>query len=135
LKLPCDKCGSRCCTLPAMNKLEFKKIKKHLPSGARVTEHNGMYVLASRNSEKCPLLSKKGKCNVYHIRPSVCRLYGQSPALPCMFLYPEEAVRKMEALNSYKELMANGGCDLETILDQFKEIGIDAKTFRELRTF
>jgi len=32
----------------------------------------------------CPLLSD-GRCTVYEIRPTICRLWGMVDAMPCVF--------------------------------------------------
>lgn len=31
----------------------------------------------------CPFLSKDRRCSIYSVRPSVCRLWGSDPSLPC----------------------------------------------------
>lgn len=33
--------------------------------------------------ESCNLLTKDGRCSVYDIRPTVCRLYGVDARMPC----------------------------------------------------
>lgn len=51
-----------------------------LPNGAHiaVTDYNP-------EKNKCPFLRKDYKCNIYHNRPEVCRLYAEIPELKCKF--------------------------------------------------
>lgn len=33
----------------------------------------------------CPALTREGRCSVYSVRPSVCRIWGVSEPMPCPF--------------------------------------------------
>lgn len=39
----------------------------------------------ARGTMNCPALSSEGRCNVYMARPTVCRLWGASDAMPCTY--------------------------------------------------
>jgi Fe-S-cluster containining protein len=133
MSLPCKECGQRCCTFPAMNKTDFKKIKKYLPKDSIVLKkEEDFYILASKKDDRCPLLDKKGKCLVYHIRPSVCRLYGENTALPCQYLYPDEALNKIKAMKTFSKMCTLGNPTPEMIISEMNKMGIDRNTFTEL---
>jgi len=48
---------------------------------------------------------KNGKCSIYDIRPAICRLYGVSEGLPCMFgCKPKETISKKDAYSLIREI-------------------------------
>ena len=105
-KLPCNICRGRCCKNPVMTKREFKTIRKKygVPKNTTIIAlgklkgvpgSNGMSPIWDDGT--CVYL-KDGKCSVYEIRPRVCRDYGHSDALPCQYLYPEKAEKKVKEI-------------------------------------
>ena len=70
----CSGCG-RCCTniLPLSQK-EIQKIKSYIGQ-YKVTPVNRNNVLTKEYSKVCPFLSKENKCNIYKVRPEICRRF------------------------------------------------------------
>ena len=52
-----------------------------------------------KNEMKCPFL-KNDRCEIYQVRPIVCRLQGNIPDLPCIFnkngYLSEESIKKIK---------------------------------------
>ena len=96
MKLPCEECGGRCCTPPAMNKrdaLRIERYTKHKTLGGE-----NFYMLDNSWDKEdnllpvCPAFDEEKKnCSIYPFRPTVCRKYALIKELPCLYLYPEEA--------------------------------------------
>lgn len=109
IKLPCDECGGRCCTYPAMTAKEFKRINivAGFPSGAKKIEIGLNSVMIHMEDGTCPYL-KQGKCSVYEVRPKVCQLYGMIPEMPCEYLYPELAQKKAHDMAEKIKLKLKG---------------------------
>ena len=70
----CSGCG-RCCTniLPLSQK-EIQKIKSYIGQ-YKVTPVNRNNVLTKEYSNVCPFLSKENKCNIYKVRPEICKRF------------------------------------------------------------
>jgi Fe-S-cluster containining protein len=107
MKLPCDECGGKCCTFPAMSKREYKTLRKKygVPKSAKIIAADGM-VIVHKEDGYCPYLTGNG-CGVYDDRPQTCRLYGEVPQMPCQYLYPVEAERVARA--SYERMQESIG--------------------------
>ena len=91
-KLPCAECKGKCCTYPALKKKEYKVLrdKYGIPKGTKIINIGDAKILHLENGN-CPYLKDDGSCGVYLDRPRVCRLYGNVPEMPCMYLYPDKA--------------------------------------------
>lgn len=102
MKLPCGECKGRCCTYPAMSKREFKVIRKKygVPKETEFIEpiDSPIVMPVKMGTDRCTYLSASGSCSVYDLRPRVCKLYGEIPAMPCQYLYPEKAQDKVNSL-------------------------------------
>lgn len=100
MKLPCDECKGKCCTFPTFSRKEFDivKAKYGVPFFAKVADLGTAVVL----QDNCPYL-QAGKCSIYEDRPRGCKDYGVVPQLPCMFLYPKEAVMQVHAAAEHME--------------------------------
>lgn len=92
----CDQCGARCTAGVPMLRVEFAAIQKYLESTAgadarRVERQNkrvpypgtdpevdGVFYQACRFRDV-----ERGRCSIYPVRPTVCRLFGHVEWLPC----------------------------------------------------
>lgn len=78
-KVNCKRlCGHACRTLIDMSAVERERIETY--TGQRLPEW--MHTVHNR---VCPLLTPKGGCSVYGLRPMVCRVWGatDSPGMAC----------------------------------------------------
>lgn len=66
-----------CCGPVFMTRLEWDRITARVGKRPAPTPEQ-------REKLECPML-KDGRCSVYDIRPTVCRLWGVEPSMPCPF--------------------------------------------------
>ena len=69
----CSACGKCCANVLMLNEKEIDIIKKY------INKHNILPV--NRNTifsfvNICPFLSKNNKCNIYEVRPDICRKFS-----------------------------------------------------------
>lgn len=115
-QLPCDKCKGKCCTYPVFDQAELDMVRMiyGIPADAivRQIQHTQSYdprdngklaYWVARKDGVCPYL-KNGACSIYSFRPKVCKDYGIVPELPCEYLYPELAKKKMDERKAALEL-------------------------------
>lgn len=76
-ELPTLNCQGKCaesCGPIFMSRVEWE----------RIIEAVG-YEPVGQDDLTCPLLTEDGRCSVYEIRPTICRLWGMVDAMPCVF--------------------------------------------------
>ena len=83
----CDSCIGQeveqaCCTIVKVRPQEAKRIKRY-------TEDNDIHWIKGEGIQ-CGF-AQDGKCNIYDVRPWVCRAFGVVKQLPCS-RFPEAAV-------------------------------------------
>jgi len=98
MKLPCQECGGKCCTPPAMNYQDAMRISNY--TKFKVEGGGNFYMLADSWDEEdqesvlpiCPAFDQEKKnCSIYPFRPTVCRKYATIKELPCLYLNPKAA--------------------------------------------
>lgn len=85
--IPPMDCTGACadhCTAIAMTEAELKLMRERIPSFPSGKESlDAMYEANDRGEHyRCPALLL-GRCAVYSVRPTVCRLFGNAESLPC----------------------------------------------------
>ena len=89
--MQCDNGCGACCGFAPCNEEEFQRIKTYCADND---------IVPKRQGDTCPLY-QNGKCQVYHVRPFVCRLFGHSERLTCCKGYntnlPEKRLRRIDA--------------------------------------
>lgn len=77
-------CKSKCCTsiLP-LSDYEINKIKKYIKRN-NITPHNRSNLIENKYKDICPFLSDDYKCEIYLMRPEVCKFYkcGEEASKP-----------------------------------------------------
>lgn len=93
IKLPCDECGGRCCCPPAFNDVDALKISTNTTFKVNniITNYNMLDGSFDKNENlvnSCPAFNRDTKkCTIYEFRPTICRLFGSIPKLPCLYLH------------------------------------------------
>lgn len=93
-KLPCQECGGKCCTPPAFNTSDAKRIMRYTTYKAEQIGPNRWMLCDSWEPngdvlEVCPAFDTVTKlCGIYKFRPNICKVYGIEKNLPCLYLYP-----------------------------------------------
>jgi Fe-S-cluster containining protein len=100
--LPCRECGGRCCVNVPLLPTEWRALRQKygVPPGTLVQRADyglGKIKATKPDGETCTFLGPDG-CAVYEDRPPICRAYGETPDLPCMYLYPDKARAANERL-------------------------------------
>jgi Fe-S-cluster containining protein len=82
-----------------MSRKEFKRIRKKYgtPPGTELKMLGPATSPVKAGTDECAYL-RDGRCSVYDLRPKVCQLYGEVPQMPCMYLFPEKALREVGKL-------------------------------------
>lgn len=83
-QIPDANCKGLCTSAcgPVDGNLEERRLLKE--RGIRLRTHYAVRadILVGKDIEMCPALVL-GSCTVYDVRPTVCRLWGAGPAMPC----------------------------------------------------
>jgi len=69
----CSNCGDCCCAYPTVSAIEVKTIKKY------IKDNNTKELIHKRNGRLesiCTFRNREDKkCNIYEVRPEICRLF------------------------------------------------------------
>lgn len=68
----CSGCGDCCANVLPISKEEVGRIKQYIKKN-NIVPVNRNNILIGEYIDICPFLSKENKCNIYEIRPEVCR--------------------------------------------------------------
>lgn len=83
-RIPPMECTGECaphCTAIGMSEEELRLVREVIPSFPRGQEM--METMAETGlGYRCPALIL-GRCGVYSVRPTVCRIFGNAESLPC----------------------------------------------------
>jgi hypothetical protein len=87
---------------------------------ARIHQQTGVDIptgsqALARGELTCPALSEEGRCDVYELRPMICRVWGASEDLPCRWgCQPANGQALLTGAETYRLLGsamdAGGGC-------------------------
>lgn len=107
--LPCHKCGGFCCGIvPFENSLiqdltQLGYIRRGIVSES-MTATTSLLIregvpLLEQLDNKCIFYDTPRRgCAIYDRRPQVCRIYGEEEALPCAYLHPDKAMKKLNEM-------------------------------------
>lgn len=102
-RLPRVKCQGKCqeaCGPIACSKGEAKIMERRA----------GRPLLFSSKTGRCTYLNDDGKCDVYRDRPFVCRAFGASATLPCIWgCQPDRVISKDEQFELFRQILELGG--------------------------
>lgn len=84
-----SKCHAHCCYNIPFEKHELERYESLIVNPVLFTIPMGPADVAFTNEDpnenKCPFLRSDYKCNIYDMRPDVCRKFGEISELPCRF--------------------------------------------------
>lgn len=85
-RVECKNCGE-CCGPVQMGKAERLIIRvyceeHHIPLKHFFAKFEMQMLMASAGLWECPM-RREGKCLIYEVRPTICRLQGTAKRLPC----------------------------------------------------
>lgn len=70
----CSKCGGCCNDLLYLSDTEIKDIKSYIKKH-NIKEHTCSNVEQNALDFTCPFLNDEGTCNIYSVRPKICRMF------------------------------------------------------------
>lgn len=89
--IPDIKCKGLChetCTIIGVMGAELANMKKAAPGifdpYVMPRAQDNTYLIVPGPGEKCPALINN-RCSIYEARPLICRTWGVTPTLPCVF--------------------------------------------------
>lgn len=71
----CKNCGNCCANILMLSKEEVSNIKGYITKN-NIELINRNHVGLKEDVNICPFLSKDNRCNIYEVRPSICRSYN-----------------------------------------------------------
>lgn len=80
--------------------------KYGVPKGAVVLDMGSAIMVHAGDADRTCAYLVDGRCSIYDDRPSTCRRYGLVPALPCLYLYPDEARKSQTRMRMFASLGA-----------------------------
>lgn len=90
-----------------------------------VQQRSGKQLDFDKETWRCNMLSKTGYCTVYSVRPLICRIWGATEKLPCVFgCEPERVLTQEEALGLFAELeeLTGDGDSREAITEMLSKM-------------
>lgn len=70
----CKECGSCCAGVLPLSNEEIEKIKKYIKEN-NIKANNSNNIFSKNFQDICPFLNKDNKCNIYEVRPEICRWF------------------------------------------------------------
>ena len=71
----CKNCGKCCANILMLSKEEISNIKDYINKN-NIKLINRNHIGLKEDVNICPFLSNENKCNIYEVRPSICRSYN-----------------------------------------------------------
>lgn len=70
----CSGCGKCCTNILAVSEKEIQKIKTYIGKN-KIKPINHCNILENKYSNVCPFLNSENKCNIYPVRPEICKRF------------------------------------------------------------
>jgi Fe-S-cluster containining protein len=96
-------CKAECCGMIPIPKKTYKKHKKKIPvkNVIRIEKYNENILIYTNNALCIFLLNNR--CSIYSDRPTVCKVYGIEPRLPCPYVKSDGTERSISEINKIKD--------------------------------
>ena len=117
----CNQCGKCCANVLMLSKREIDKIKKYIKKN-NISVINRNNVFLEEDVNICPFLSEDNKCNIYEVRPSICRSFNCNPEFDKTMDY--KGVKAINMLLTFgpKDTFSVQAPDLTSINEHIKEL-------------
>lgn len=80
---------AECCSCVPFKRKDWQRLKSRVQQPCVETNYIGNTILPLTNDAHCVFLTNEKRCAVYEQRPTVCRLFGTIPELPCSYAHPD----------------------------------------------
>ena len=121
----CNQCGKCCANVLMLSPKEITTIKSYIEkNNIPIINHNTIFMQEDANI--CPFLEKEDngntKCNIYPVRPSICRSYNCSPIYNRTMNYDGvQAINMLFTFGGYDQFSIKAP-DLSKINERIKEL-------------
>ena len=121
----CNQCGKCCANVLMLSPKEIVTIKSYIEkNNIPIINHNTIFMKEDANI--CPFLEKEDngstKCNIYPVRPSICRSYNCSPTYNKTMNYDNvQAINMLFTFGGDNQFSINAP-DLSKINERIKEL-------------
>ena len=118
----CNRCGKCCANILILTDEEIHIIKKYIHKH-KIPIINRNNILLNEDVNICPFLSEDNKqCNIYEVRPSICRSFNCNPELDKNMDYKDVKAINMLLTFGPKDTFSVQAPDLTSINEQIKEL-------------
>ena len=117
----CNQCGKCCANVLMLSKREIDKIKKYIKKN-NISVINRNNVFLEEDVNICPFLSEDNKCNIYEVRPSICRSFNCNPELDKNMDYKDVKAINMLLTFGPKDTFSVHAPDLTSINEHITEL-------------
>ena len=121
----CNQCGKCCANVLMLSPKEIATIKSYIEkNNIPIINHNTIFMKEDANI--CPFLEKEDngstKCNIYPVRPSICRSYNCSPTYNKTMNYNNvQAINMLFTFGGNKQFSIKAP-DLSKVNERIKEL-------------
>ena len=121
----CNQCGKCCANVLMLSPKEIATIKSYIEkNNIPIINHNTIFMKEDANI--CPFLEKEDngstKCNIYPVRPSICRSYNCSPTYNKTMNYDNvQAINMLFTFGGNKQFSIKAP-DLSKVNERIKEL-------------
>ena len=115
----CSGCGDCCANVLPISKEEVGRIKQYIKKN-NIVPVNRNNVLSEEYIDICPFLSKDNRCNIYELRPEVCKSF-----MCCNILDSKKELvnhKTKEVTNLLKTFFPNSYCPKIPDFEKVKNI-------------
>lgn len=120
----CNQCGKCCANVLMLSPKEIATIKSYIEkNNIPIINHNTIFMKEDANI--CPFLENENgstKCNIYPVRPSICRSYNCSPTYNKTMNYDEVQAINMLFTFGRDDQFSIKAPDLSKVNERIKEL-------------
>ena len=121
----CSKCGSCCANVLMLSEVEINNIRKYISThNIKAVNRNTIFEFVNI----CPFLNKQKECNIYEVRPEICRNFSCQEGKD---LLDYTKVRAIDMISTFYPNEFSEKPDLTNINNRIKELQKKIKSGRK----
>lgn len=130
------KCHGDCCRFVPIPKSLWEDQKKNVVRKVMfVYQHDENNIMPVTKDLRCPFLKEDYSCNIYNVRPWICRLYGKGghDCLSCPYLKPNGNKRNSKDRDRLIQQNNVGLAGVANNINKIGEMLSEGKTIEEIK--
>ncbi len=100
-------CKGECCGIIPFPKNLFKANRKKAQRKYQIIHDGNGNIYPMTDDARCVFLGSNYQCRIYTMRPSVCKMYGTIPELPCPYIDLNGTPRSEEEIAKTKAYLTD----------------------------